>query len=367
MEKITDQSRKRDIDFSEQKKKLEQTALVAEESASGEPAVPELDPIDQLAYDLYQFAFDYDPYEYRDQVDNRETAEKDLAFSLRNGKKQGVREWLQRVLDEDEPGEGTEKATELIRRLDKLIPEQRKTAEWIMMYEDAYQICRKLQDMSEALGDAVFEFYQVQEAPIESNSEIPVFVIAHDIVCYNDIDISLVLNSYGYKSIKEVYEMYGDSWQQIMAECAFELDAGRYYNTSGLSMTWEESTKVIRYESGYGRQEEPDKKWLLIKKLVREIIDYCMEYGIELTDYWEGDPAEKLDPILEASAVISSNLAQGNMGAFLAVLKENSEDPENASFLKEDSKRLLKMLSSKEEYFKCRLSSTWKGVQRRPK
>lgn len=353
MEQITDQSRKTDIDFSEPKKEPEQPVLITEKSAAGEPAALKLDPIDQLAYDIYQFSFDYDPYEYRDQIDNRETAENDLAVSLRNGKKQGVRDWLQRILDEDEPGEDTEKAAELIRRLDQLVPEQRKTTDWIMTDDDSYQICRKLLDMSEALGDAVFEFYQVQDAPIESNSEIPVYVIAHDIVCYKDIDISMVLDCYGYTSIEEVYNQYGDSWQQIIAECAFELDAGSYYNTSGLSLPWEEATKVIRQESGYECQrEEPDKKWSLIQKMVREIINYCLTYGIGLTDYWDGKPTEKGDPLVEATALISSNLARGNMGDFLAVLKEYSENPEISPSLRDDSMRLLKMLSSKQKYFK---------------
>ena len=35
---------------------------------------PQLDPIEQLAADIDQFSFDYDTYEYRDQVDNREDA-----------------------------------------------------------------------------------------------------------------------------------------------------------------------------------------------------------------------------------------------------------------------------------------------------
>lgn len=353
MEKTTVQSLKKWIDFSEQKKEPEQPVLITEKSAAGEPAALKLDPIDQLAYDIYQFSFDYDPYEYRDQIDNWETAENDLAVSLRNGKKQGVRDWLQRILDEDEPGEDTEKAAELIRRLDQLVPEQRKTTDWIMTDDDSYQICRKLLDMSEALGDAVYELYQVQEVPVENDLFVPEYVIAHDIICCNDIDASLVLDCYGYESIEDVYDQYGDSWQQIMAECAFELDAGCLLNTSGISMPWDEATKVIRQEAGYECQrEEPDKKWSLIQKMVREIINYCLTYGIGLTDYWDGRPAEKGDPLIEATALISSNLARGNMGDFLAVLKEYSENPEISPSLRDDSMRLLKMLSSKEEYLK---------------
>ena len=54
------------------KKEPEQTAPAAEEPAAEEPAAPELDPIDRLASDIDQFAFEFDPYEYRDQVEDRE-------------------------------------------------------------------------------------------------------------------------------------------------------------------------------------------------------------------------------------------------------------------------------------------------------
>lgn len=114
------------IDLSEQKNEPEQTAPAAEEPAAEEPAAPELDPIDQLASDIDQFAFDFDPYEYRDQVEDREAAVKDLAASLRHGGAHSVQEWLQSVLDENEPGEDTAKAAELMQRLDQLAPVQEK-------------------------------------------------------------------------------------------------------------------------------------------------------------------------------------------------------------------------------------------------
>ena len=106
------------IDLSEQKNEPEQMAPAAEEPAAEEPAAPELDSIDQLASDIDQFAFDFDPYEYRDQVEDREAAVNDLAASLRHGGARGVQDWLQSVLDENEPGEDTAKAAELMQRLE---------------------------------------------------------------------------------------------------------------------------------------------------------------------------------------------------------------------------------------------------------
>ena len=84
---------------------------------------PQLDPIEQLAADIDQFSFDYDTYEYRDQVDNREDALRELTATLRSGDASGVRDWLQEFADENEPGEAVSKAAELLDRLDQLVPE----------------------------------------------------------------------------------------------------------------------------------------------------------------------------------------------------------------------------------------------------
>src|SRR5699024_10801375 len=80
-------------------------------------------PIEQLAADIDQYAFDYDPYEYRDTVNDRETALRELTASLQNGDAQDVRKWLQDVA-EDEPGEWTAEAAALLDRLDQLVPEK---------------------------------------------------------------------------------------------------------------------------------------------------------------------------------------------------------------------------------------------------
>ena len=84
---------------------------------------PLRDPIEQLAADIDQFSFDYDTYEYRDQVDNREDALRELTAALRSGDASGVRDWLQEFADENEPGEAAAKAAELLERLEQLVPE----------------------------------------------------------------------------------------------------------------------------------------------------------------------------------------------------------------------------------------------------
>ena len=83
---------------------------------------PQQDPIEQLAADIDQFTFDYDPYEYRNNADSREDALHELTATLRSGDASGVREWLQNIVNEDEPDETTQKAAELMGRLDQLVP-----------------------------------------------------------------------------------------------------------------------------------------------------------------------------------------------------------------------------------------------------
>ena len=83
---------------------------------------PERDPIEQLAADIDQFSFDYDTYEYRDRVDDREAALRELTAALRSGDASGVRDWLHEFAEESEPGEAATKAAELLDRLDQLVP-----------------------------------------------------------------------------------------------------------------------------------------------------------------------------------------------------------------------------------------------------
>ena len=77
----------------------------------------------QLAVDIDQFYSDYDPYEYKDRVDDREDALTELTAMLRSEAASDVRNWLQEFADENESGEAFDKATELLERLNQLVPE----------------------------------------------------------------------------------------------------------------------------------------------------------------------------------------------------------------------------------------------------
>lgn len=81
-------------------------------------------PVEKLAVDLDDFAFDFDFYHYKDSVEDREQAVEALKEQIQAGDVQPIREWLQATVEESE-GESAEKAAELITRLDALVKEQK--------------------------------------------------------------------------------------------------------------------------------------------------------------------------------------------------------------------------------------------------
>lgn len=81
-------------------------------------------PVEKLAADLDEFAFDFDFYHYKDSVEDREQAVEALKEQIQAGDVQPIREWLQDAVEESE-GEYAEKAAELITRLDALVKEQK--------------------------------------------------------------------------------------------------------------------------------------------------------------------------------------------------------------------------------------------------
>ena len=84
----------------------------------------EIAPVEKLAADLDDFAFDFDFYHYKDSVEDREQAVEALKEQIQAGDVQPIREWLQAAVEESE-GESAEKAAELITRLDALVKEQK--------------------------------------------------------------------------------------------------------------------------------------------------------------------------------------------------------------------------------------------------
>ncbi len=80
-----------------------------------------IDPVSQLAVDLDQFSFDYDPYEYNDQVENREQAVQDIITAIQNKDVQHLRDWLQPIASDLDDGNSAT-AQSLLDRLNTLVP-----------------------------------------------------------------------------------------------------------------------------------------------------------------------------------------------------------------------------------------------------
>ena len=81
-------------------------------------------PVEKLAVDLDDYAFDFDFYHYKDSVEDREQAVEALKEQIQTGDVQTIREWLQAAVEESE-GESAEKAAELITRMDAVVKEQK--------------------------------------------------------------------------------------------------------------------------------------------------------------------------------------------------------------------------------------------------
>lgn len=81
-------------------------------------------PVEKLAVDLDDYAFDFDFYHYKDIVEDREQAVEALKEQIQAGDVQTIREWLQAAVEESE-GESAEKAAELITRMDAVVKEQK--------------------------------------------------------------------------------------------------------------------------------------------------------------------------------------------------------------------------------------------------
>lgn len=73
-----------------------------------------------LAVDIDKFSEEYDVYGYWDTVDDREENVSRIYCDVQSGDTGYIREWLQGVVDEEEPVEDVKKAEQLLKKLDDL-------------------------------------------------------------------------------------------------------------------------------------------------------------------------------------------------------------------------------------------------------
>ena len=67
----------------------------------GNETQPEIDPVMELAARLDEFADDFDPYGYRDEVEDREENIRSIARDIENGDLSGMKEMLQYAIEEE--------------------------------------------------------------------------------------------------------------------------------------------------------------------------------------------------------------------------------------------------------------------------
>lgn len=86
------------------------------------------DPVEELANEIDNFVFNFDPYDYKDRIDDREAYRDDLITSILIGRCEGIVEWLQDIVSEG--SEDSKKAAELLDKLSPYInPQIDKNAE----------------------------------------------------------------------------------------------------------------------------------------------------------------------------------------------------------------------------------------------
>lgn len=130
---------------------------------------------------------------------------------------------------------------------------------WVMTDDDSFQLRRKRYD-------GIYELYEIERAKPIDEDDLACFKVAHAIVFISEIDIDSVLACYGYESLSELKETYGDDYEGILAECDFELtaSAGECLINSPY-LTWEDAKKLICELSDY-REPGGDKLIEFLKK-----------------------------------------------------------------------------------------------------
>ena len=91
--------------------------------------------VEQLAAAIDDFAFDFDTYEYRDRVDDREAAVNEIARNIRNQNVGPMKEWLQSIVDEDETPENVAQAKKLIGELERFEAPQQEAHRYYITQE----------------------------------------------------------------------------------------------------------------------------------------------------------------------------------------------------------------------------------------
>lgn len=115
-----------------------------------------------------------------------------------------------------------------------------KSIGWMLTDEDSFQLRRKL-------SSGAYELYQITQM-----GEDKAYNVSHGIIYPEAVDMTSVLDCFGYDSLEELQNVYGNAWESIVAECEFELNAfNSMILSNGPSMTWMEARELIHELTGY--------------------------------------------------------------------------------------------------------------------
>lgn len=90
---------------------------------------------EELAAAIDTFSFDYDTYGYRDSIDDREGAVKELTLHIASGNVGYMKEWLQSIVDEDEIPENIAQAQKFITELARFEAPQKESHRYYITQE----------------------------------------------------------------------------------------------------------------------------------------------------------------------------------------------------------------------------------------
>lgn len=125
---------------------------------------------------------------------------------------------------------------------------ENEKSDWIRTDSDDFQLCRKIKD-------DLYELYQVVcLKPYRDESE-KAFGIATAIIDMKTVDIKDVCYRSAYPSLDKFKEDYGEAWERVIAEFAFEQDAVECAIKAPL-MSYEEAQSRIVNTTGFREKDD---------------------------------------------------------------------------------------------------------------
>ena len=148
---------------------------------------------------------------------------------------------------------------------------------WVLSDPDSFLIFRKHDEDH-------FEFYRI--AGQKSH------IICHSYVDVNDCDIPEICEGFGYETIDQIKEEYGDEWKQYVAECHFWLNSPNH-NIVCNTDTWEQAAEMIHRISGYMNSDKASRLGTLLHNAIGELLENAPDdYQEDLLDVLGTDDDE---------------------------------------------------------------------------